>query len=579
MRGLGTEARFKWRPSLPFLVLVPLTIAAASVLTYYTWETASRFEELGASSIAHSTLLLVEEKVDRIEQQIISRDNAVFHLIDLDGLLDEAAQLISPGGSSLEPGAVGAENLRARWLPLAERVSPSVRAVLVFTSELEVVDYVARAAPNEQRAFLRLFRKEIAPEIDMTQLSLGQLRHLHTNVNGTSYLISYVAHEHDGQTYLIAAHHDIGFIVREEFPRLFANEEARANFNVVDEDSRRVYGDSLGKVSDYVVGLRFPTTLYRWRLQVAPKDAPLLEQQAREREINKAALLALSVAILILGVAFFIYATLKERRLNALKSDFIANVSHELKTPLSVVRMFAEMLMTGRVASAERQRQYIETICRESERLSGLIENVLDFAALERGKQRYAREAADLSEIVARAVETVRLRLDGVEMRLQAPQPGARVSVDAQAVLLAVINLLDNAIKYGEGSPIDVSVQQQRREVTVAVRDHGPGIPPEETRRVFDRFYRVRRAGPQIRGSGIGLSLVKHIADAHGGRAWAENAPDGGAIVSFSVAYSKGQEREAAAETSGELARPNAGSAAGAPGSGYAAPEDEGART
>jgi two-component system phosphate regulon sensor histidine kinase PhoR len=286
------------------------------------------------------------------------------------------------------------------------------------------------------------------------------------------------------------------------------------------------------------------------------------------------------VAILILGVAFFIYATLKERRLNVLKSDFIANVSHELKTPLSVVRMFAEMLMTGRVASPERQRQYIETICRESERLSGLIENVLDFAALERGKQRYAREAADFSEIVARAVETVRLRLDGVEMRLNAPQPGPHVSVDAQAVLLAVINLLDNAIKYGEGTPIEVDVRQQKREVTVSVRDHGPGIPAEETRRVFDRFYRVRRSGPQIRGSGIGLSLVKHIADAHGGRAWAENAADGGAVVSFSVAFAakmgdRAAAPEAAPSVSGSAPR-GTGHAGAALGSGYAGAEDEG---
>ena len=141
----------KWRPELPFLVLVPLIVAAAGVLSYYTWETATRFEELGASSIAHSTLLLVEEKVDRIEQQIISRDNAVFHLIDV-----------------ADP-----EGLRSRWLPLAERVSPSVRAVLIFTPDLEVVDYVARAAQSEQRAFLKLFRKSIAPEIDMNDLELG----------------------------------------------------------------------------------------------------------------------------------------------------------------------------------------------------------------------------------------------------------------------------------------------------------------------------------------------------------------------------------------------------------------------
>src|SRR4051812_36035240 len=202
------------------------------------------------------------------------------------------------------------------------------------------------------------------------------------------------------------------------------------------------------------------------------------------------------------------------------------------------------MLMTERVTSPQKQRQYLEMIGRESERLSSLIENVLDFAALERGKQTYAREEADLAEIVQRGVETVRPRLEHVELRVNLPDAVPSVSVDPQAVLLAVINLIDNAVKYGEGSPIDVSLLVQRRELWIQVRDRGPGIPKEETRRVFDRFYRVRRPGQQVRGSGIGLSLVKHIAEAHGGRAWAENAPDGGAIVSFSVAY-RGERRTA----------------------------------
>jgi two-component system phosphate regulon sensor histidine kinase PhoR len=506
-------------------VLVPLIIAAAGVLTYYTWDTASRFEELGASSIAHSTLLLVEEKVDRIEQQIISRDNAVFHLVDVS----------DPDG------------LRSRWLPLAERISPSVRAVLILTDELEVVDYAARATPSEQRAFLKLFRKRVVPELELEDLGIDQLRHLHTTIDGTSYLISYMAVTYEGQNFVLAAHHDTGYIVREEFPRLFANEEARAYFNIVDEDSKRVFGDSLAKVADYLVGMRFPTTLYRWRLQVAPKDAPLLEQQARQREFNKAAVIASSVLILLAAVAFFLYASLQERRLNALKSDFIANVSHELKTPLSVVRMFAEMLLTQRVNSPEKQRQYLEMICRESERLSSLIENVLDFAALERGKQKYEREEADLAEIVARGVETVRQRSENLEVRVNIPEMVPRVLVDPQAVLLAVINLLDNAIKYGEGTPVEVTLLVRPREVWVQVRDHGPGIPVEETRRVFDRFYRVRKPGQQIRGSGIGLSLVKHIADAHGGTARAENAADGGAIVSFSVARTRRDRKAQAA--------------------------------
>jgi len=113
-------------------------------------------------------------------------------------------------------------------------------------------------------------------------------------------------------------------------------------------------------------------------------------------------------------------------------------------------------------------------------------------------------------------------------------------------VLLAVINVLDNAVKYGEGSAIDVQVVQKRREVCVSVRDHGPGIPPDETRRVFDRFYRLRRSGQQIRGSGIGLPLAKHIADPHGRRAWAENAPHGGATVLSPVAREGKRPREGA---------------------------------
>jgi two-component system phosphate regulon sensor histidine kinase PhoR len=504
----------KRRPQFLYVILLPLIIAAAGVLGYFTWETASRYEELGASSIAHSTALLVAEKVDRIEQEIIFRDNAVFHLIDVSDLT----------------------GLPERWLPLAERISPSVRALLIMNDQRDIVSYVSRAAQKEQPAFLRLFRKHIAPELAFDSLVPDQLRHLHLTLNGTSYLISYMATQYEGQTYVMAAHHDTGFIIREEFPRLVGSDERGAYISVIDEDSRRVFGDNMAQVADYLAGMRFPTTLYRWRLQVAPKDAPLLKEQAARREFNKAALIALSVAILLLGMMFLLYAIVQERRLNALKSEFIANVSHELKTPLSAVRMFAEMLLTQRVGSEDKRKQYLEIICREAERLSGLIENVLDFAALERGKQSYAPEQADLGEIVARAVETVRHRLEGTDIQVHVPQVLPRVLVDAHAVLLAVINLLDNALKYGEGTPIDVTLEDHQRELTVAVRDRGPGIPRADVRRVFDRFYRVRRPGQHQRGSGIGLSLVKHIADAHGGRAWADNAPDGGAIVSFSVA-------------------------------------------
>lgn len=244
----------------------------------------------------------------------------------------------------------------------------------------------------------------------------------------------------------------------------------------------------------------------------------------------------MSFAIILLSAIFFIYAAEKERRLNQLKSELMANVSHELKTPLSVVRMFADMLRSGRVPSDARRLEYLDIICRESERLTSLIDNVLDFSALEGGKGPYRLKRGNLGDAIGRALEAFRYRSeqDGVEIQLDAPEDLPQVLMDQEAIALAVINLLDNAVKYGEQSPVELTVTSKRNMVDVAVRDHGPGIPSDSLRRVFERFYR----GPtstKTRGSGIGLSLVKHIAQAHGGRAWAKNAQGGGAVVGFSI--------------------------------------------
>src|SRR5690606_11487762 len=135
----------------------------------------------------------------------------------------------------------------------------------------------------------------------------------------------------------------------------------------------------------------------------------------------------------------------------------------------------------------------------------------------------------DLPDIVARAIDTFRYRLEreGLEVKLEVASEIPAVLFDEQAILLAVINLLDNAVKYGGGSPIEVTLERGRRHVYVRVRDHGPGIPDEHHKRVFERFYRVRSGTGRTRGSGIGLSLVKRIVEAHRGRAWVESAPGG----------------------------------------------------
>ncbi|MET0390978.1 MAG: HAMP domain-containing sensor histidine kinase [Polyangiales bacterium] len=504
------DTRFK----LVYRLLLPTIAIATCVLGYYSFLTAAQFQRLGEKSIAESSLWLAQDRVDRLEQWIIAADNQVFGAINLE-----------------DP-----EHALEDWKAHAEEISPSVRAVVVLDVQRRVVDSSARATDRDTQQYIRILQKQIVPDMKLEALPYNVLNHLHKSYEGRSYLISFSAVRQHGHRYYLTAHHDTGYLIRTVFPRLFRSESGKEWHNIVDEDNRRVFGPNLASAGDYVVGLRFPTTLYGWRLQVAPKTAPLLKATGRTSRFNQAALIGLSLAVILVAVALILYAAAKERRLTRLKSDFIANVSHELKTPLSVIRMFGEMLLTKRVRDAAKQEQYLEIICTESERLSGLIENVLDFAALERGKRTYDMLERDVSEIVARAVDTLHYRFEreGASVRLVSQGEVPHALVDEQAILLAVINLLDNAVKYGGGSLVEVTIETGDSDVRISVRDRGPGIPSSDLKRVFERFYRGA-GGSKQRGSGIGLSLVKYIAEAHGGRAWAENAQEGGAIVAMSV--------------------------------------------
>ena len=445
------------RHRLLYFVLLPAIAVAAAILAYQIWLSDSRFIPLGEETIEQSTLLLVREKVDVIEQYIIDADNVVFGHVDL-----------------ADP-----ESLKTNWQPTAALTSPSIRAVLVLDADKNPVSYAMRGSGTQKRRFLRIVRQRIVPDLDLEAQPVGRLKHLHRSYIGESYLISYKVLRYRGHRHYVIAYHDPSFIVKHEFPRLFATDEGKRHYNVVDEENRRVYGRSLAHAGDYLVGHRFPSTLYGWRLQVAPKQAPRLKAEARSRRLSQFGLIGTSLLVILLGVGFLLYAADKERRLNVLKSEFVANVSHELKTPLSVVRMFSELLLTKRVSSPAKQQEYLEIICLESERLSVLIENVLDFAALERGKRTYDMHPGDIKDVVTRAVDAFRYRAerDGTEIRLACPDEVPAVECDEQALILAVINLLDKRRKVRRWNP----GRRDHRTERTRGRDSRPGSRPRHS--------------------------------------------------------------------------------------------------
>ena len=497
-RGVGER--------LLYFVLVPVIVLAVLVLGGVALRTTVQIEKSRRETVLAATVTLADERVDRLDKLIIAQDNVVAAHVDLGSL----------------------STIARRWLPTAARETPTVRAILVVDmdhEEHEVTAFASRAPGTpirEDDVLRRLLIVRLLPQLNVA-VPVEELRHLHLVVDGQSLLISYWQRVFEGRRSLVVAWHDVPRLVHDIMPRLYRDlDRGSSRMNVVDEDGRIVFGPPI-KGGGSTVGRPFPTTLYNWRLQVgftSEQAAAQLVERQRQLEIFMVGFAAL---VAIAGVAIVVTASVKERRLAALKSDFVANVSHELKTPLALIRMFAEMLLSGRVSSDDKRRQYLQIITSESERLTALIENVLDFAKVERGKAAYDFAAWNVGEVVARAVEVYRYRAEREEMEveLRVAEGLPLCSIDARAIELLVINLLDNAFKYAkEGGRVEVVVERASPGVRIAVSDRGPGIDAEDQDRIFERFVRGRNAAGEARarGSGIGLSLVKHIAESHGGK-------------------------------------------------------------
>jgi signal transduction histidine kinase len=221
----------------------------------------------------------------------------------------------------------------------------------------------------------------------------------------------------------------------------------------------------------------------------------------------------------------------RETEMAQLKSDFVANVSHDLKTPLSVIRMFGETLELGRVPEG-RRHEYYRVITRESERLSRLIDNVLDFSRIEGGRRRYERVPTVVEPLVRDTLETFAYPFEqrGFKVEVTIAPDLPEVPMDADAVGQALANLVDNAVKYsGDERVIAIDARHEGARLALSVTDRGVGIPAAEHARIFEKFYRVGRSETQgRRGSGVGLALVRHVAEAHGGTVTVQSAPGQG---------------------------------------------------
>jgi two-component system phosphate regulon sensor histidine kinase PhoR len=289
--------------------------------------------------------------------------------------------------------------------------------------------------------------------------------------------------------------------------------------------------------------------LYRQQQRLIEQDLAKYGDQARTaaeihsvyRESNLrfafygcAVILALSVTLFCRYVVWQDYR--RETELADLRSQFVAHVSHELRTPLTSIQMFAETLALGRVQDPVKQREYLETIARESERLARLVDQVLAFSKIEQGRDNYRLQTISLVPVMEAAVQAVgpSLGQQGFALRRDYCGCDPKVRADADALEQAILNLLTNAMKYSDVSrEIELRLRQANSEAIIEVLDQGIGVPLDLRERIFEKFFRAPMGPGSVPGVGLGLTVVAHVAAAHGGRVEVRGNEPKGSVFSL----------------------------------------------
>jgi len=511
----------------PLYVIVPVVLAAAVALGVYGFRYAAQLAEKSEQSLVESNRALGDQTIERIDNYIVDSDRSLFELVDLDHLADFGKQ----------------------WTYIV-RVSPAIDAAILLDENLKPLPNGYATKQKSVDAFRTLFMNKILPDLRVMLADAQIEHHAHwfREYDGQPYLLSYIKKSHNDRFYYVVLKVSLEYVKNSLFPYMLNPLFNKVPFCVRDEHDRIIYGGDVGRPGRFLYEERFPTTLYLWKLQMAPPDAARLATEERVRRRSEFLLITMMLGTILAGIGFLFYATWKESRANQLKSDFISNVSHELKTPLSLIRMFGELLAMGKLKSPEKGKEYADIITREAERLSRLIDNVLDFARMERGPVAYEFLPGRLDEVVERSLDVYRHRLEreGFQLTTKIDSDLPETMLDENAMTLLLLNLLENAVKYGRGE-IAVYLTRQGNRLRLVVGDQGPGIPAEEHKRIFDRFYRTRQArGTNVRGSGIGLSLVKHIAEAHGGTVTVDSEPGRGAAFIVDIPLVEPSHSEAA---------------------------------
>jgi len=310
------------------------------------------------------------------------------------------------------------------------------------------------------------------------------------------------------------------------------------NFTITNLNGQILYGErdtaeEFSKTTEY-----FENNFPPWRIEAysaASKGAGLI---GLHKSFYFWTILTL-LLILSFGVVLIVRTVAHEMEVLRIKSDFVSSVSHEFKTPLTSIKALTERLLEGKVKDQAKMNHYFSVISQDTNKLTHLVGNILDFAKIEEGKKEYDFEETNMIEWLNQTVEDFKkenLQIE-IKIRTRIPDDVPHLSIDKNAMALALNNLLDNAIKYStKKNEIDVMVVKDKNNILIKVKDYGIGIPHDELNKVFEKFYQGSNATRlSTKGTGLGLTLVRHTIESHGGEVKVESKINQGSTFTLSL--------------------------------------------
>jgi len=336
-------------------------------------------------------------------------------------------------------------------------------------------------------------------------------------------------------------------LLREFFEKDFMNPEQAWVIRVSEPSGAVLYENAPTPSDKFEVAWLMKAPSFRdLKLQLRYKDRSIAEEVHR-LAIAKTALIGFIDLMLLAGLYLAYTNVRREIHLARLKSDFVANVSHELKTPLALIRLFAETLELGRVPGAEKAKQYYRIINKESQRLTQLINNILDFSRIEAGAKQYRFVRSDVGRVVQEVLDAYRFPIEqqGFTLEVEMAEDLPEIDMDPEALDQALLNLLNNAIKYSPSEKhVKLSVREEGGRVLLSVTDRGIGVAKADQKKIFEKFYRAENSlVHETKGSGLGLALVQHIMEAHGGSVEVDSAPGKGSTFTLVLPVDRSKAR------------------------------------